>query len=337
LFPERLDTSPHETEIDEGAVQRPGDDEFWAGVHWAVAAGRAGLLEEMYLEGASRWHRLTRDTVDEVRARLAPRARLAVWPALSTDLDAVLRALPAEGLVEGVWQDRAGQLHSAIAHETELPTLAARLAGANAAALLSVYADERVPLCTAVVPDSDGVVRARWRTEPTPSDRNWAYLRTLHRGETVTGTVTRIASFGVTFVDIGGFEAMINIPELSWRPINHPSDVVSVDQEITAEILDVDPIRERVSLSIKALQDDPMPLLTERIGQTIVGPVTKLVPFGAFVRIEDMKNGFEGLVHNSELPQHGVQVGQDLPVKILDIDPVGRRITLSHRQADLRA
>jgi ribosomal protein S1 len=64
--------------------------------------------------------------------------------------------------------------------------------------------------------------------------------------------VTHVADYGVTFVDIGGFEAMINIPELSWRPISHPSDIVSVGQEINAEILDVGPIRERVSLSLKA-------------------------------------------------------------------------------------
>lgn len=152
--------------------------------------------------------------------------------------------------------------------------------------------------------------------------------------------MTQIASFGVSFVDIGGFEAVINIPELSWRPINHPSDVVAVGQEISAEILDVDPIRERVSLSLKALHEDPMRLLTGQIGQTIVGRVTKLVPFGAFVRIEERENGFEGLVHNSDLdgrhpdhPQLVVQVGDALPVKILDIDPVQRRITLSHRHA----
>ncbi|MGW0536243.1 S1 RNA-binding domain-containing protein [Streptomyces sp. NPDC003032] len=190
------------------------------------------------------------------------------------------------------------------------------------------------------MPDNDGVVRARWRTEPTPSDRNWALLKTLHRGDIVTGTVTRIASFGVTFVDIGGFEAMINIPELSWRPINHPSDIVSVGQEINAEILDVDPIRERVPLSLKALREDPMPLLIGQINQTIVGRVTRLVPFGVFVRIEEVVNGLEGLVHSSELadsspdtPPLSLQVGDALLVKIIDIDPVRRRITLSHRQA----
>ncbi|MEW2043812.1 S1 RNA-binding domain-containing protein, partial [Streptomyces sp. NPDC005534] len=162
----------------------------------------------------------------------------------------------------------------------------------------------------------------------------------LHRGEIVTGRVTRIADFLVTFVDIGGFEAMINVPELSWRPFNHPSEVVAVGQEISARILDVDPIRERVSLSLRALHEDPMQLLAGQVGQTVVGRVTKLVPFGVFVRIEEKKNGFEGLVHNTELgdghpdhPQLAVHVGDALPVKILAIDPTQRRITLSYRQA----
>ncbi|MFD8205569.1 S1 RNA-binding domain-containing protein [Streptomyces sp. NPDC059695] len=340
LFPERLGSSPYAMETDGADVQRPGDDEFWAGLRWAVAACRAGLLEETHVEGASRWHRLTRDSVDTVRAGIAPRARLAVWPDLSSDVDAAIGALPAEGLVECVWQDKDGRIHSAVADEDEFAELAARLSDAEAAAILSVYADERAPLFTAVMPDDDGVVRARWQTEPTPSDRNWALLKTFHRGEIVTGTVTRIADFGVTFVDIGGFEAMINIPELSWRPFDHPSDIVSVGQEVNAEILDVDPVRERVSLSLRALYEDPMPLLTVEIGQTLVGRVTKLIPFGVFVRIEEVENGFEGLVHNSELadeylenPQLGIQVGDALLVKILDIDTVRRRITLSHRQA----
>ncbi|MDT0468503.1 S1 RNA-binding domain-containing protein [Streptomyces gibsoniae] len=340
LFPERLDASPYDVETDGRDVQRPADDDFWAVLRWAVATCRAGILEETYIEGASRWHRLTPDTIDTVRAGLSPRARLAVWPALSSDIDALLDELPTEGLVECVWQDKKGRIHSTVADEDDVAELTARISGADAAALLSVYADERVPLFTAVMPDSDGVVRARWQTEPTPSDLNWAFLKTLHRGEIVTGTVTRIASFGVTFVDIGGFEAMINIPQLSWRPINYPSDVVSVGQEITAEILDVDLTRERVSLSLKALHEDPMQLLTGQIGRTIVGRVTKIVPFGTFVRIEEAENGFEGLVHNSELAdehlestQLGIQIGDALLVKILDVDPVRRRITLSHRQA----
>ncbi|WP_406356113.1 S1 RNA-binding domain-containing protein [Streptomyces sp. NBC_01635] len=340
LFPERTDASPYAFEAEDEGPQRPADDEFWAHLRWSMHGSNARVLEEQYAYNSERWHRLTPDNIDTVRAGLAPRARMAIWPDLSSDINAVLATLPAEGHVECVWQDRDGRMHSASADEDEFPELTARLSGASAAMILSMYADERVPLLAAVLPDSNGVVRARWEIDPTPSTRKWAFLKTLHRGEIVTGRVTRIADFWVTFVDIGDFEAMINIPELSWRPINHPSDVVAVGQEISAEILDVDPIRERVSLSLKALTEDPMPLLAGRIGQTIVGRVTKLVPFGAFVRIEEVENGFEGLVHTSELTDGpsdsshpALHVGDALLVKILDIDPVRRRITLSHRQA----
>ncbi|WP_416370998.1 S1 RNA-binding domain-containing protein [Streptomyces sp. MB09-01] len=258
-----MDASPYDVEADwetDGEhVQRPGDEEFWARLRYAVLSCQAGLLEEEPVEGVSRFHRLTHETLDTVRAGLAPRARLSVWPDLSCDIDTVLDALPVDGLIEGVWQDEDGRIHSAVVAEEEFPELAARMSRAGAAALLSMYADERVPLFTAVMPDGDGVVRARWRTDPTPGDRNWAFLKTrgLRRGQVVTGTVVHIADFCVTFVDIGGFTAMINIPELSWLPIGHPSEVVCVGQEVTAEVLDVDMVRERVSLSLKALQEDP--------------------------------------------------------------------------------
>ncbi|MFB7368607.1 RNA-binding protein [Streptomyces sp. NPDC056222] len=167
LFPERLHASPYDFEPEEEGVRRPADDDFWADLHRAVACGRAGLLEEAYVDGASRWHRLTSDRLDAVRAGLAPRARLAVWPDLSSDIDAVLGALPAEGLVECVWQDEDGRIHSAVVDEDDFPQLTARVSGAAAAALLPVDADERVALLTAVLPDGDGVVRARWQAEPS--------------------------------------------------------------------------------------------------------------------------------------------------------------------------
>lgn len=170
LFPEHLDVSPYDFEPEEEGVLRPGDDDFWAGLHSAVGCGRAGLLEEIYVQNASRWHRLTCDTIDTVRAGLAPRARLAVWPALSSDVSAILGALPTEGIVEGVWQDKEGQIHSVVAADDEFPELAARISDADAAALLPVYADERVPLLSAVMPDRDGVVRARWQAEQSVSD-----------------------------------------------------------------------------------------------------------------------------------------------------------------------
>ncbi|MFE5297925.1 S1 RNA-binding domain-containing protein [Streptomyces sp. NPDC056632] len=340
LFPERLEASPYDADSDEPGVQRPADDDFWARLRWSIAMRHAAILEEGYLHNASRWHRLTEDTLDAVRARLTPRAQLTVWPDLSSDVDAVLASLPDEGPVEFVWEDENGALSSTMADESDYTELAARVAGARAAMALSLTLDERHPLFTAVLPDSDGILRAQWRTEPTPSDRDWAFLKTLHRGQICTGTVTEIASFGVTFVDIGGFTAMINIPELSWRRFDHPSDIISVGEEISAEILDVDLVRERVSLSLKALQEDPMPQFIQQVGQITNGVVTKLVPFGAFVRIEDGEDGLEGLVHLSELaeglvnrPENVVQVGDTLTVKIMNVDLPRRRITLSHLQA----
>ncbi|MFI8085312.1 S1 RNA-binding domain-containing protein [Kitasatospora sp. NPDC086009] len=222
LFPEPLDASPYEAHFDEPGEQRPADDVFWARARWCVAIREAALLEEMHVDNASRWHRLGDGTLDAVRARLTPRARLAVWPDLSTDVAAVLAGLPDEGLVECVWEDQDGRITSTVADETQFTALAAQVRGARAAAVLPMDVNGRSPLFTAVLPHGDGVLRARWRTEPTPSDRDWSFLKTLRRSQSVTGTVTDIADFGVTFVDIGGFTAMINIPELSWRPINHP-------------------------------------------------------------------------------------------------------------------
>ncbi|MFD4152423.1 S1 RNA-binding domain-containing protein [Streptomyces hydrogenans] len=340
LFPERLDVSPYDAGFDEPGVQRPADEDFWDRLHWSVCVGDAAILEEEHLHNVSRRHRLTEDTLDAVRARLAPRAQLTVWPDLSPDVGAVLASLPDEGPVEFVWEDRNGAISSTLVHESEYRELATRVAGARAAAALSLAADERHPLFTAVLPDSDGVLRARWRTEPTPSDRNWAFMKTLRRGQIRTGTVTEIAPFGVTFVDIGGFTAMINAPELSWRRFDHPSDVVTVGQEILTEVLDVDMMRERVSLSLKALQADPMVPLAHRVGEVVTGTVTKVVPIGVFVRVEDREDGFEGLVPTTELcedtvghPETLVRVGDPLLVRILDVDPSRRRIALSHLQA----
>ncbi|MFJ8142708.1 S1 RNA-binding domain-containing protein [Streptomyces sp. NPDC096013] len=337
LFPERLDASPYDFAPDDPAyVQRPADADFWARLRWTVSAHRAVFLEEVFAGNASRWHRLTRDNIETVRSQLAPRVQLAVWPDLLTDVDQAVAALPDEGLVEIVWEDEDGRITSTVVDETQFEAVTSQLAGARAAGVVSMYAGEDLPLFTAVLPDSDGVLRARWQTEPTPSDRDWAFLKTLRRGQAVTGTVTTIATFGVTFVDIGGFTAMINIPELSWRPFDHPSDVVSIGQEVTAEVLDVDMVRERVPLSLRAVQEDPWPQLAQRVGQVVTGPVTKIVPFGAFVRIEDREDGFQGLVPTSELNESSgdlVEAGDVLTVQIIDVDLAHRRLVLSHVQA----
>ncbi|HYU05246.1 MAG TPA: S1 RNA-binding domain-containing protein, partial [Jatrophihabitantaceae bacterium] len=141
-------------------------------------------------------------------------------------------------------------------------------------------------------------------------------------------------------VDLGGVDGLVHVSELSWKHIDHPSEVVEVGQEVTVEVLDVDMERERVSLSLKATQEDPWRQFarTHQIGQVVPGRVTKLVPFGAFVRVQD---GIEGLVHISELaerhveiPEQVVQVGDELLVKVIDIDLERRRISLSLKQAN---
>ncbi|MGH3620807.1 MAG: S1 RNA-binding domain-containing protein, partial [Sciscionella sp.] len=142
------------------------------------------------------------------------------------------------------------------------------------------------------------------------------------------------------FVDLGGVDGLVHVSELSWKHIDHPSEVVEVGQEVTVEVLDVDMERERVSLSLKATQEDPWRQFarTHAIGQIVPGKTTKLVPFGAIVRVDE---GIEGLVHISELaerhveiPEQVVQVGSDVMVKVIDIDLERRRISLSLKQAN---
>jgi small subunit ribosomal protein S1 len=141
-------------------------------------------------------------------------------------------------------------------------------------------------------------------------------------------------------VDLGGVDGLVHVSELSWKHIDHPSEVVEVGQEVTVEVLDVDLDRERVSLSLKATQEDPWQQFarTHQINQVVPGKVTKLVPFGAFVRVDE---GIEGLVHISELaerhveiPEQVVNVGDELLVKVIDIDLERRRISLSLKQAN---
>ena len=135
-------------------------------------------------------------------------------------------------------------------------------------------------------------------------------------------------------------DGLVHVSELSWKHIEHASEVVEVGQEVTVEVLEVDMDRERVSLSLKSTQEDPWQAFarTHAIGQIAPGNVTKLVPFGAFVRVAE---GIEGLVHISELSdkhidlaEQVVSAGQQVFVKIIDIDLERRRISLSLKQAN---
>ncbi len=182
------------------------------------------------------------------------------------------------------------------------------------------------------------VLSRRVLLEQSQSANRSTFLADLTKGQIRTGVVSSIVNFGA-FIDLGGVDGLVHVSELSWKHIEHASEVVEIGQEVTVEVLEVDQDRERVSLSLKATQEDPWAVFarTHAIGQYAPGKVTKLVPFGAFVRVAD---GIEGLVHISELSakhielaEQVVAVNQDVFVKVIDIDLDRRRISLSLKQA----
>ncbi len=181
------------------------------------------------------------------------------------------------------------------------------------------------------------VLSRRAFLEESQSEGRKRFLESLRKGERRKGTVSSIVNFGA-FVDLGGVDGLVHVSELSWKHVDHPSEVVQVGQEVEVEVLDVDLERERVSLSLKATQEDPWKEFERKYaaGEIIEGQVTKLVPFGAFVRVAP---GIEGLVHISELsdqhvdsPESVLSVGDQVRVKVIEVDVPRRRVSLSMRQ-----
>ena len=179
--------------------------------------------------------------------------------------------------------------------------------------------------------------RRAW-LEETQREQREEFLENLKPGERRTGVVSSVVNFGA-FVDLGGMDGLVHVSELSWKHVDHPSSVVAVGDEIEVQVLEVDLDRERISLSLKATQQDPWEEFASghRVGELVYGRVTKLVPFGAFVQVGD---GIEGLVHISEMSAHHVELpeqvvtpGEELWVKVIDLDLQRRRISLSIKQA----
>ena len=179
--------------------------------------------------------------------------------------------------------------------------------------------------------------RRAW-LEETQREQREDFLANLKPGEVRKGVVSSVVNFGA-FVDLGGMDGLIHVSELSWKHVDHPGSVVAVGDEVEVQVLDVDLSRERISLSLKATQQDPWQefATSHRVGELVYGRVTKLVPFGAFVQVGD---GIEGLVHISEMSAHHVDLpeqvvtpGEELWVKIIDLDLQRRRISLSIKQA----
>ncbi len=164
-------------------------------------------------------------------------------------------------------------------------------------------------------------------------------LDRLQPGMIVDGTISNIVDFGA-FVDLDGIDGLIHISELSWSHVNHPSEILSIGDTVNVKVLDIDRDRQRISLGLKQTQEDPWQRVvdTYNVGDELEGKVTKVVTFGAFVEILD---GVEGLVHISELAQHHVenpreiiQPGDEVKVKILEIDSERRRLSLSIKRVE---
>ncbi|MDO4906212.1 30S ribosomal protein S1 [Neisseria sp.] len=182
------------------------------------------------------------------------------------------------------------------------------------------------------------VVSRRAVLEVTLGEERKALLENLQEGSVVKGIVKNITDYGA-FVDLGGIDGLLHITDLAWRRVKHPGEVLEVGQEVEAKVLKFDQDKQRVSLGMKQLGEDPWNGLTRRYpqGTRLFGKVSNLTDYGAFVEIEQ---GIEGLVHVSEMdwtnknvhPSKVVQLGDEVEVMILEIDEDRRRISLGMKQ-----
>jgi small subunit ribosomal protein S1 len=183
------------------------------------------------------------------------------------------------------------------------------------------------------------VLSRRAVLEEERKEQRQEILDQLQPGMIVEGQISNIVDFGA-FVDLNGIDGLIHISELSWSHVNHPSEVLNIGDTVQVKVLDIDRDRQRISLGLKQTQEDPWQRVvdTYNVGDELEGTVTKVVTFGAFVEILD---GVEGLVHISELANHHVenprevvQPGDDVKVKILEIDTERRRLSLSVKRVE---
>ena len=182
------------------------------------------------------------------------------------------------------------------------------------------------------------VLSRRAVVEASMGEERAKLLETLREGAIVHGVVKNITEYGA-FVDLGGIDGLLHITDMAWRRVRHPSEVVQVGQELDAKVLKFDAEKNRVSLGIKQLGDDPWHGVSRRYpqGTRLFGKVTNIADYGAFVEIEP---GIEGLVHVSEMdwtnknvaPSKMVSLGEEVEVMVLEIDEDKRRISLGMKQ-----
>ena len=182
------------------------------------------------------------------------------------------------------------------------------------------------------------VLSRRAVVELTQGEERAKLLETLHEGAIVNGVVKNITDYGA-FIDLGGIDGLLHITDMAWRRVRHPSEVLQVGQEVTAKVLKFDQEKNRVSLGVKQLGDDPWVGIGRRYpqGTRMFGKITNITDYGAFVEIEP---GIEGLVHVSEMdwtnknvnPGKVVALGDEVEVMVLEIDEDRRRISLGMKQ-----
>ncbi len=183
------------------------------------------------------------------------------------------------------------------------------------------------------------VLSRKAHLEEELSEERQGFLEDLEVGDIKEGSISSIVNFGA-FVDIGGMDGLVHVSELSWRHVENPNEIVKVGDKVTVKVLEIDNEKERISLSIKQVTEDPWLdfELSFKEDDVVEGEVTKVVPFGSFVTIG---KGVEGLVHVTEIsiekvdsPELALAIGQKVQVKIIELDVPKRRVNLSIKQAD---
>ncbi len=185
------------------------------------------------------------------------------------------------------------------------------------------------------------VISRRRLIESEREEAKIRLLSTLEEGQTVEGTVKNIADFGA-FVDLGGIDGLLHITDMSWGRVNHPSEVVKIDQRIKVRVLDINRDKEKIALGLKQLEASPWDEIEARypVGARIKGEVVSLMSYGAFIKLEE---GIEGLVHISEMswtrrinhPSEVVSAGEEVEVVVLDIDKNKNEISLGMKQVEV--
>ncbi|MFZ4717191.1 MAG: 30S ribosomal protein S1, partial [Chthoniobacterales bacterium] len=184
------------------------------------------------------------------------------------------------------------------------------------------------------------VLSRRELIEAERSERRQQFLGTMSAGDKVEGTVKNITDFGA-FLDLDGIDGLLHITDMSWARLTHPSEAVKPGDRLTVVVLEINKDKERISLGLKQLQSNPWDRIEERfpIGQKISGKITNLMPYGAFVQIEE---GIEGLIHVSELswtkritrPSDVLTLGQDIEAVVLGVNKADQKISLGVRQLE---